>query len=299
MQVRVITPIAPLDPRRTVPTLGIGRGDPSITVTAEAAWIAVRTAAGPATLCFSDSGAEIEARAWGDGASAALDLAPGLVGAEDDPSGFDPRRSLLRRLVKENPSVRITRSTLVTSALIRAVVGQKVTGKEAKRSYGRMMRVLGEPAPGPMPGLVLPLAPRTLSALTYEQFHPWGIERRRAATVLEVARRSKRLEEASTMNLPDAYRRITALRGVGAWSAALVGIQALGDADAVPVGDFHLPNTVAWALAGEDRADDARMLELLEPFRPHRGRVVRLLKAGGIKAPRYGPRAPLRSIENG
>ena len=99
------------------------------------------------------------------------------------------------------------------------------------------------------------------------------------------------------MELPDAYRRITALRGVGPWSAALVGMQALGDADAVPVGDYHIPNTVAWALAGEDRGSDERMLELLEPFRPHRGRVVRLLKSAGIKAPRYGPRAPLRGIE--
>ncbi len=113
---------------------------------------------------------------------------------------------------------------------------------------------------------------------------------------MEVARRSKRLEEALTMALPDAYRRIQAIRGVGPWSAAWVGLQALGDADAVLVGDFHIPNTVAWALTGEPRGDDDRMLELLEPFRPHRGRVVRLLKAAGIKAPKYGPRQAIREI---
>ena len=67
-------------------------------------------------------------------------------------------------------------------------------------------------------------------------------------------------------------------------------LRALGDPDAVSVGDFHLPNVVAFALAGEPRADDARMLELLEPWRGHRARVIRLLEASGIQAPKYGPR---------
>ena len=39
------------------------------------------------------------------------------------------------------------------------------------------------------------------------------------------------------------------------------------------------------------------MLELLEPFRPHRGRVLRLLQVGAGGAPRYGPRMPLRAFE--
>jgi 3-methyladenine DNA glycosylase/8-oxoguanine DNA glycosylase len=71
---------------------------------------------------------------------------------------------------------------------------------------------------------------------------------------------------------------------------------AFGDADAVSVGDYHLPNLVAYALAGEPRADDARMLELLEPYRGHRGRVIRLVMAGGRSPPRYGPRLALNPI---
>jgi 3-methyladenine DNA glycosylase/8-oxoguanine DNA glycosylase len=71
---------------------------------------------------------------------------------------------------------------------------------------------------------------------------------------------------------------------------------AFGDADAVSVGDFHIPNTVAWALAGEPRGTDARMLELLEPYRGHRGRVCALLVLAGISAPRFGPRMPARSF---
>ncbi len=297
MPVRRFTPVAPLDPGRVLPTLGIGRGDPSIAVD-DGAWIAINTEAGPATVRYAAIEGAIEAEAWGPGAERALVLAPGMIGATDDPAAFQTDHPVMRRLQKAHASVRITRSGMVTAALLRAVFGQKVTGKEAKRSYCKMTRALGEPAPGPRPDLVLPSDPARIATLGYEDFHPWGVERKRAETLLEVARRSQRLEEANEMDLADAYTRITALRGVGPWSAALVGMQALGDADAVPVGDYHIPNTVAWLLTGEPRGDDDRMLELLEPFRPHRGRAIRLIKAAGVKAPKYGPRTPLRSIEH-
>ena len=297
MPVRRFTPIAPLEPGRVLPTLGIGRGDPSIAVD-DGAWIAVNTDTGPATVRYAAVEGAIEAEAWGPGAERALVLAPGMIGATDDPAAFQTDHPVMRRLQKAHPNVRITRSGMVTAALLRAVFGQKVTGKEAKRSYRKMTRALGERAPGPRPDLVLPSDPARIATLGYEDFHPWGVERKRAETLLEVARRSKRLEEANEMDLADAYTRITALRGVGPWSAALVGMQALGDADAVPVGDYHIPNTVAWLLAGEPRGDDDRVLELLEPFRPHRGRAIRLIEAAGVKAPKYGPRTPLRSIEH-
>jgi 3-methyladenine DNA glycosylase/8-oxoguanine DNA glycosylase len=72
---------------------------------------------------------------------------------------------------------------------------------------------------------------------------------------------------------------------------------ALGDRDAVSVGDYHLPHVVAYALAGERRADDARMLELLEPYAGQRARAVRLIEASGVGPPRRAPRVALRRIE--
>jgi 3-methyladenine DNA glycosylase/8-oxoguanine DNA glycosylase len=65
---------------------------------------------------------------------------------------------------------------------------------------------------------------------------------------------------------------------------------ALGDADAVSVGDYHLAHRVAFAFLGERRGTDEQMLELLEPFRPHRQRVVRLIERGAAVPPRRGPR---------
>jgi 3-methyladenine DNA glycosylase/8-oxoguanine DNA glycosylase len=135
-----------------------------------------------------------------------------------------------------------------------------------------------------------------LAATPAWAFHRFGVERKRADTIRLACSYARRLEETVDMAPADATRRLTALPGIGPWTAAEVGLVALGDADAVSVGDYHLPNQVAWALAGEARADDARMLELLAPWPGHRGRVTRLIVAGVGAAPRFGPRMPLRSI---
>jgi 3-methyladenine DNA glycosylase/8-oxoguanine DNA glycosylase len=193
------------------------------------------------------------------------------------------------------PGLRIGRTGAVVEALVPTVLEQKVQGIVAKRSYARLARLLGEPAPGPAP-LLLPPEPDRLAALPYHAFHPLGVERRRADTVRLVARHATRLEEAAAMTPDGARRRLQAVPGVGPWTAAEVALFALGDADAVSVGDYHLPHHVAWALAGEARADDRRMLELLEPYRGNRGRVLRLLVAGTPGPPRFGPRLPLRDI---
>jgi 3-methyladenine DNA glycosylase/8-oxoguanine DNA glycosylase len=186
----------------------------------------------------------------------------------------------------------------VVEAAVASILEQKVLGKEARRAYLGILRGLGERAPGPAgdAGLVVPPGPATLVATPYWVFHRFGVERRRAETVRRVAAVAPRLEEAVNLPAVAAHRRLRAVPGVGAWTAAEVAIVALGDADAVSLGDFHLPHQVSWALTGEPRGDDDRMLELLEPYRGHRGRVIRLLEAGGITAPRFGPRMPLRSI---
>jgi 3-methyladenine DNA glycosylase/8-oxoguanine DNA glycosylase len=77
--------------------------------------------------------------------------------------------------------------------------------------------------------------------------------------------------------------------GIGAWTVAEVAQRALGDADALSVGDYHLSAFVGWALAGRPLDDDG-MVELLERWRPHRYRVVRLLECSGFRKPRFGPR---------
>ncbi|MGI9023459.1 MAG: DNA-3-methyladenine glycosylase family protein [Acidimicrobiales bacterium] len=292
---RTITLDRPVDLGLTLRPLRRGGLDPSMRIGPDGVWRATRTPAGPVTTLLTAEGARVSARAWGPGAQWALDALPDLVGASDIDDDFAPRDPVVADLRRQQRGLRISRSAAVVEALVPSILEQKVVGLEARRSYAGLVRSLGEPAPGPGK-LLLPPAPATLAATPTWAFHRFGIEAKRADTVRVACSYAARLEEVTAMALADAYRRLTALPGVGPWTAAEVAIVALGDADAVSVGDYHLPNLVAWAMAGEARADDARMLELLEPYRGHRGRVIRLIVSGGPRPPRFGPRMPLRSI---
>jgi 3-methyladenine DNA glycosylase/8-oxoguanine DNA glycosylase len=292
---RTIVMDRPLDLVRTLSPHRRGLHDPAMRLAPSHLIRATRTADGPATIEVRHLGDRLEVEAWGPGADRALEAAPELVGANDDRSGFAPANPLLVELDRRRPGLRIGRSGAVLEALIPAILEQKVTGTEARRAYRGIIARWGEPAPGPF-GLRLLPRPDVLATIPYHAFHPIGLERRRADLVRTVAGRAERFEEIVTMPLPAAYARLRALPGIGPWTAAEVALRALGDRDAVSVGDYHLPSLVAWALAGERKATDARMLELLEPFRGHRGRVIRLLEESGIRPEARGPRMQPRSI---
>ncbi|HET7719293.1 MAG TPA: hypothetical protein VFK43_04945, partial [Acidimicrobiales bacterium] len=274
-----------------------GRLDPSVRFEPAGVWRATRTPAGPATTHIRVSAAEGTAtmRAWGPGAEWALEAFPALIGAGDDEAGFEAGAGLIGELHHRLRGLRIGRTGAVVEALVPSILEQKVVGLEARRSYARLVRSLGEPAPGPS-GLFVPPPASVLARTPTWVFHRANVERKRADTIRRACSYGARLEETVALAPEDARRRLTALPGIGAWTAAEVAMVALGDADAVSLGDYHLPNQVAWALAGEPRGDDTRMLELLEPWRGHRGRVLRLIGAGAGGAPRYGPRMPLRTI---
>jgi 3-methyladenine DNA glycosylase/8-oxoguanine DNA glycosylase len=271
--------------------------DPTARVTATEAWWATRTPDGPGTLHLRHEGAQLTATGYGAGAGWLVERADAIAGLRDDVSGFAELAAahpLVAELARRRSGWRMARTGRVFQRLLPAILEQKVTGKEAHRAYRRILHHFGEPAPGPVPGLVLPPDPAAVAATPYWVFHPFGVEQRRADTVRRAAARAASLEKAA--DSAEATRRLTALPGIGPWTAAEVVRTSHGDPDAVSVGDYHLPNTIAWALAGEPRGTDERMLELLEPFRGHRGRVCALVESAGMGAPRFGPRAPIRSF---
>lgn len=292
---RRFSPCGPIDLRSTLSPLVRGWGDPAARLGPRGFAWATRTPDGPATLWLEAEGPLLVGSAWGAGADRILEGLPGLVGAGDNDSGFVSHHPVVHRLRRRLPGLRIGRTGAVVEALVPTILEQKVTGREAHAAYRRLVLNHGEPAPGPL-GLTLPPAPETLAALPYHAYHPLGIERRRACAIKVACSYARRLEELGRMPLADAYRRLQALPGVGPWTAAEVARVALGDADAVSVGDFHLPHLVTWMLAGERRGDDDRMLELLEPYRGQRARVIRLLEVGGSPPQARAPRAALRSI---
>lgn len=279
----------------SVRPLLVPKHDPCGAIRDGAFWLAMRTPSGPATLRLARDDEGLLATAFGAGAGWAAEHADAIAGLRDDLSGFPQLASghpVVDRLAKTFSGVRIPSTLRVFPRLLRAVLEQKVTGKEAHHSYRAVCRHFGERAPGPV-DLVLPPDPAAIAATEYWVFHPFGVEQRRTQALLRAAQVAERLERCA--DAAEATARMTALPGIGPWTAAEVVRLAYGDADAVSVGDFHIPNTVAWALAGEARGTDERMLELLEPFRGHRGRVCDLLALGGLGAPKFGPRMPVRS----
>lgn len=287
-----------LDLRRTLAVMRRGAHDPTMVLAPGECRRASHTPEGPATTHLLHRAGRLEVESWGPGADWAADHAPALAGLCDDDTGFDPTlHPVVRDLHRRLPGVRIGRSGAVSEAVVPSILEQKVTGLEARRSFKTLVRWLGEPAPGPG-GLTLPPTPEALAATPSWTFHRAGVERKRAETITRAMHRWRRLEEAATMPMADAYTRLLAFPGIGAWTAAEVALVALGDTDAVSVGDYNLPHQVSWGLAGEARGDDARMLELLAPWAGHRARVLRLVVAGGGRAPRFGPRHAVRSLRD-
>lgn len=298
MPQRSVTLPAPIDVPGTLSGLRRGTHDPSCRFLRDGIWRASRSPAGPATIRLVVHADRVEATAWGDGAEAALAAVPNLIGVHDDLGGFEPERHrVVARLWRDHGDLRVPRSGAVTEALVASVLEQRVTTFEARRAQGQLVARWGEPAPGPT-DLMLPPDPEVLAGVAYYDLHVLGVEKKRADTVRRVAASARRLDALALLPAAEAHKRLLLLAGIGPWTAAEVALVALGDPDAVPVGDAHLSADVTYALTGEAVDDDEAMLEALEPFAGHRGRVVRLIGAGGLHAPRHGPRYAPRDIRD-
>jgi 3-methyladenine DNA glycosylase/8-oxoguanine DNA glycosylase len=310
----------------TLRPLARGAGDATMRITEGGVDLAVRRRAGPVTLRLrqapgQDGDARVSAHAWGPGSVDLASWLPGFLGVDGDRRSTGELRDAPDRIVAElarrMPGIRIPATGAVLDALIPAILEQKVTGDEARRAWRGLVRTFGEPAPGAAaapraptgtaaaateasataPNLRLSPHPDVLARTPYYRLHPLGVERRRAELIRHVATRSRWADALVDVPPTEAQARLRTIAGIGPWTAAEVAVRALGDDDAVSVGDFHLPHIVAWALAREPRADDTRMLELLDPYAGRRALVVRLLEESGLHAPRYGPRLSPRRIE--
>ena len=299
--VRELTIDGEIDLRHTLAHLTAGRGDPTFRVGRDAVLRATRTPAGPATLGIERNGPGLRAMAWGPGAEWVLERAGDFVGLADDPAPALPPDAapIVQELAGRLRGLRLARTHRVVEMLTVFTLQQLVTGKESKRAFRRLARARSEPAPGPADDLWLPLSPAQLRELPPALFPPLGIPARQGETLRRLGEHADRLEEAAAMSPAEAEARLRSVRGIGIWTARLALVQGLGAPDAVPVGDYHLPSVVAYNLAGEPRADDARMLELLAPYAGQRGRVARWLATGGRSLPRRGPRRAIRELPEG
>ena len=285
-------PAWPLDVRRSLSPSLRGTGDPTLRFLPDGTvWRTVTTPEGSATVRLRPGAGGVGIAAWGPGAQHAGTWAPRWLGADDRPELFEPHgHALLTRLHQATPWLRLGSTGRTWDALLPAVLEQKVTTVEAHRVFRELLRLAGERAPGPAPdGMRVVPAPRRILEVTDWQWHRCGLDGARRRALRAVATVASRLEPGPGIDSPALQRRLRTVPGIGVWTAAEVVQRTFGDPDTVSVGDYHLKNIVGWALAGR-KTDDAGMLELLEPWRGQRQRVVRLLLVGGRRPPRHGPR---------
>ncbi|MEE6135887.1 DNA-3-methyladenine glycosylase 2 family protein [Mycobacterium sp. 050128] len=283
----------------TLAPLRRGPRDPCFRLPGDATiWRTSLLPSGPVTACISRAAADAaHCEAWGGGAEEFLERLPALLGADDDASEFTPTHPTVAAAHERVPHLRLGRTGQVLEALIPAIIEQRVPGADAFSSWRKLVSKYGTPPPGPAPAgmRVLPSAEVWRNIPSWE-FHRANVDPRRAQTVVTCARRAASLERLASRPAAQVRQALTSLPGVGEWTAAETAQRAFGDADAVSVGDYHVPKMIGWTLLGHP-VDDQGMLELLEPMRPHRHRVVCVLYASGLAyEPRRGARLPVQQI---
>lgn len=287
-------PSEPVNLRATLGPVGRGPHDPTVRWEGTNAWMTLRTPDGAATLHLAQ-GTRISVHAWGPGAEHAVAGIPTLLGASDDWSDLDVRHNaLLHETRRRMPGLRLARTGRLFAALVPAIIEQKVTSLEALGSWRRLVTKYGDEAPGPAPiGMRVIPDVATWRRVPSWEWHTAGVGPQRSATIMRAAAVASSLERGSGMPAVDAATRLKTITGIGQWTAAETVQRSHGDPDHVSVGDYHLSAFVGWALVGSP-VDDDGMLELLEPWRGHRQRIVRLLVASGFRKPKFGPRMTIQ-----
>ena len=296
---RTVTFPSAVSPGNTLFPLRRGPGDPCFQVDPDGAiWRTSLLRSGSVTARISRAAANaVDCTAWGSGEDEFLDALPAMLGAQDDQSGFEPLDPIVAEAYRRVPHLRLGRTDQVLEALIPAVLEQRVPGKDAFRAWRLLVTEFGTPAPGPAPQRMrVPPPAEVWRRIPSWEFHRANVDPGRARTVVGCAQRASSLERLTSWPAEKARAALTSLPGVGIWTAAETAQRAFGDPDALSVGDYHIPKMIGWTLLGRP-IDDDEMVELLEPMRPHRHRVVRLLEASGLAyEPRRGSRLPLQDI---
>lgn len=291
---RTLTTDRPLDLAATLAPLSRGAGDPCHRTTPDGAhWHASRLPSGPVTYRLRQAGRTgVKATAWGPGADELLTGLEHLLCLDECLDAFTPGHPKIAEAHRRNPGLRMLRTGLVFEALVPAILEQKVHTISARRSWRALVRRYGEPAPGPA-DLLLPPTPETWRTIPSWAYHQANVGPQRAATIVRAARAATAIDRTATLDLATAATKLRSIPGIGIWTVAEVAQRAYGDPDALSVGDYHLAAVVGWTLLGRP-LDDAGMIDYLEPLRPHRYRVVRLLEVSGqAHRPKFAPRTPL------
>jgi DNA-3-methyladenine glycosylase II len=187
---------------------------------------------------------------------------PVLAQVIDDHPDFDPDDWIRRRPAMD-----------LFGALVFQVIGQQISVIAATAIFGRLTERFG----GRVPDAT------ELAAVDPETLRGLGLSRRKAATVLELARRFRdgRLSEAELRDLPDqeVIRRLTEVPGIGAWTVQGALLIALRRPDLIRTDDLALRRAIQARYGLDHLPEPAEVADLARPWRPYRSLASSLLLA--------------------
>jgi DNA-3-methyladenine glycosylase II len=153
--------------------------------------------------------------------------------------------------------------------LVRIILEQQVSLTSADAMYRRLM------------SNVDPLTPETIIAAGAMHLRSFGVTRQKAAYFINVAEaiQSGRLDLESLHTDSDehAIQKLTAVKGIGPWTAKVYLLMVLCRPDVWPVGDVALATAVKNLKGRETRPTQVELSEIAKNWRPHRATAARLL----------------------
>lgn len=290
----------PIHLREQLIPLRRGSGDPTWSDDGHGGiWRTTLTPDGPGLelLLLDRSNGSVEQTAWGPGAQWLLSRLPRLLGADDDPGSFSPPKMLAPTASKYS-GWRVGRTDRVLEAAAAAVLEQKVTGKEAWRSWRELVRKFGSrisPSGSDRALWVVPDA-ETWTQIPSWEWHQAGVDSKRSKALIAVMRGGSRIEDAP--DLATAQKRLRPIAGIGVWTVAEISQRALGDPDAISFGDYHLAKQIVHAFTGRRNGTDEELAELLTPWNGDRYRIQRLYELSPLERPRRGPKMTIYDMRD-
>jgi len=175
----------------------------------------------------------------------------------------------MRRLVEQVGPLSVAqrrrgRPVELYGALLRTIVGQQLSTKAARTIYGRLLDLFGGEVP----------TPAQVIAAEPERLRSAGLSGRKVEYIRDLAEHVERgeleVERLSELSDEEVIAEISAVRGLGRWSAEMFLMFTLGRRDVLPVDDLGIRRAIKIAYALEEMPTAIEMEELAEPWRPNR-----------------------------
>jgi 3-methyladenine DNA glycosylase/8-oxoguanine DNA glycosylase len=282
MTVRARIAIFPVEFLGTFSMQRLGRFDPTAALAEGCFRKAFFYRGETAAVEICRDGDALEVSAFGPFAKTLLEETVAGMRQDDGYAAFPAEDVGIFRLHRRHPGLRLLRVPWLYDTTCSAILQQRIRTVDAMRDWRRIALRWGSDAPL---GLRAFPEAETLAVVPQFELERMGIDARRAKTLLRFAKEMRFVALQPMMEFGRLRETLLRVSGIGPWTTETVLGYGAGDADAAIPGDLHLPRVVCYALAGEFKGTDERMMELLEPFRGHRFRVIRLIYASGLDTP--------------